>query len=198
MKRSQIILLFILFYNGTVLAGNDEYVQASKAIQTDNLKRVSSILESGIDANEIPVGQGMSLLGLAVYFNREKIVNLLINSGATVIDMKGNNVLVLACATNKRNKKIIEALLNSGANINSVNSQNQSCLYSATISANFEFFNYLISKGANPDLVITPSPEIGPSNISIQELVNMRIDSYMSMKNRITSSSSERGKDSRQ
>lgn len=49
-----------------------------------------------------------------------------------------------------------------------------------------------MSKGGDPNIVITPSPEIGSSDISIRELVNMRINDYDSMKKRITISSSGR------
>ena len=190
MRHPLVILLLILFYNGLVVAGESNFMQVSKAIRADNPKLVSSLVKSGADINKIPMGQGMSLLGLAVYFNREEIVHILINSGANVIDVKGNNILVMACATNKRNKNIIEALLKSGVSIDSVNKKNQNCLYSATISADSEFFSYLINKGANPNLVVTPNPVIASSSMSIEELVDKRIESYSVIKNRITRKSS--------
>jgi len=110
MKLLPIILLLALFYNGAALAGINEYKQASKAIKSDNLELLGSVIKSGININEIPTGQGMSLLGLAVYFNREKIVGLLIQSGASVIDINGSNALVLYSQGSARRLPIVAHL----------------------------------------------------------------------------------------
>lgn len=70
-------------------------------------------IKSDFDVNEIPTGQGLSLLGLAVCFDRDQMVALLIDAGANVEDKRGHNSLVLSCATNKRNRKIIQSMLRS-------------------------------------------------------------------------------------
>jgi len=97
----------------------DEYNRLMKAVEKDDLKKVNSFMNKGLDLNTSYPGvhSNMSVLEIASLRNNISIVKLLIDNGADVNFAKSFST-PLRSALEKRNEDIVALLLEKGADPN--------------------------------------------------------------------------------
>lgn len=95
---------------------------------------------------------GFSGIGLACFFGRDLVVQLLIELGADIHQKSANNLAVtpLHSAVAGDHLEIVKMLLNAGANVNARQNGGFTPLHSAAQNNNSEMINILLEFGADP------------------------------------------------
>jgi hypothetical protein len=107
------------------------------AVRQEDLKKIASLLESGISPDSTDSSGEWNALRTAARTGNGDIVKMLINAGADINskDSYGNTALIIAVLMNK--KDAVKILLNAGAEVNSRNHAGKTAL-SAAISKGYD------------------------------------------------------------
>lgn len=167
-------------------------VEVRDAIRNEDLSLIKKMIEEGLDFVGMPKENRVSVLDYSVIFNKSQVLELFVESDRKIVEISGDNALVLACAANKRNIEIISYLISVGVDIDAKNRNNQNCLYNAALSADDGFFEFLVKRGANPKTLITPDEIFKiKSPVSVAEFVDLRLGSYQKMRESIENQSTQ-------
>ena len=138
-----------------LLTGN---VKESKllhwAVRYNNLKLVTTLINSGFDVNGVCIGD-RTPLKYAVWNDNLKAAQILIQNGADVHFKDRFGETVLHTAVRGHNKKMGELLLKSGANINQESGRwfFQTPLMIAADDSDLKMVQFLIEKGADVNMI---------------------------------------------
>ena len=109
------------------------------------MSRISSLPDiEGIDRD------GRTLLINGAFYERKKIVDFLLRSGANVNAKDRNDFTALHAATQTGNIDIVSVLLENGADVNAKNCYGNSPLMTCDHNAPVKIFELLIMHGADP------------------------------------------------
>jgi len=137
--------------------------QFAQAIKKGDERRVSQLLSQGVNPNlRVDLSETqmnclvdpapITVLMLAIRWNKPKIVSLLVNGGANISGKTdyGRNALHEASAGGKVN--LLRFLLEKGGAINSQDQAGETPLMLALSNASFECASLLLARGANPKI----------------------------------------------
>jgi len=93
---------------------------------------------------------GFQALGLACFFNKEQVVEVLLNAGARVNDASRNfqQVTPLHSAAAADNSRLCRLLIDHGANVNARQQGGFTPLHSAAQNGNLKMMQLFLSRGA--------------------------------------------------
>lgn len=119
MKYTSILLLLFFLYS----CENDPREILNEGIETQDIEKIKSALRALPDVN-IAFEDGRTLLGKAIKTDNIKIVELLLDKGATINPMKGEPPLFLASSS-----QMVALCLEKGAAVNAVDSLGNGLLH---------------------------------------------------------------------
>lgn len=119
----------------------------AKAIRTEDIEFIESLIEDGADVNEISEYGDTPLLE-AINTGNIKIVELLIKNNVDINTNDGNIVPILYAAL-KGNKDIFELLEKNGTDIYKIDNEGNNVLLNAAMSGSKELIDYLLKIGLN-------------------------------------------------
>ena len=136
------------------------------AIVSGSAELVRRMITMGADINFAP--KGLSKLDAMLYkgsprgtavatatiFDRPEIVSLLLDQGADINTLSGEDGTALGCAALSGNVEIVSLLLERGADINAVGGDYGTALGVSTSLGRIDLVRLLMNHGANPDLTI--------------------------------------------
>ena len=118
-------------------------------IENNDIKSVKNYINSGYDLDK-QNNDGITTIIYSIFYNRIKIIELLLNAGANPniqTNNGGNTALILAAFYN--NAKVVELLLNAGADIDKQNDGGNTALILAAYKNNREIVEILLDYGAD-------------------------------------------------
>jgi ankyrin repeat protein len=148
-------IVSLLLENGAdpLVLDNKEMTPFGLAISHGDVEAVKTLIEQSINVNCLARGGATPAkpLMLAIEYGKEKVVDLLIESGAQIeaMDDNGNTALIKAVG-DKRRVQIVKHLLNRGANVHAKNHHGVTPLHVAVQSGSERMVNALLEK--QPDL----------------------------------------------
>ena len=131
------------------------------AVNQDNKKLVSRILDNGVDADCRDL-KGESCLNGPVYRNNYEMILLLLTRGANASHMSRVGKSALHITSEKGHTQTVELLLEKGADVNLVNKDGDSALAIASGKGHIQIVKLLLEKGAD----VNPVNKIGDSALA--------------------------------
>lgn len=119
----------------------------SEAIEREDLRRVSFLLDQGIRPNSL------RFLKRAIYHDNPNLVRLLLQAGALVNHLDENDYTPLMYASTGGSVDIIKLLLDYGAQIDMQGCMGQTALMIALTHHNLAVAKYLIDRGADVNTI---------------------------------------------
>jgi uncharacterized protein len=123
-------------------------VAVEKAFPPDDQKIVANLISKGANIEQKDA-YGNNALLVAVFKEKQEIVNFLIQSGASIARMQDGNFL-RACQNN--NSKLIKELLGQDVNVNTQDLDGRTCVSYLVRNGNLESVKEIISSGADLEL----------------------------------------------
>ena len=120
------------------------------------LSQVAALLEAGPDLARMHAADGFSALGIAAFFARPEVVDLLLSAGADPSAASRNAMQVTplhsacACRDEAAAARITEALLAAGADPNMAQEGGWTPLHQAAAHGRLAIMDMLLDRGADP------------------------------------------------
>ncbi|XP_057335602.1 putative ankyrin repeat protein RF_0381 [Microplitis mediator] len=124
------------------------------AMGNENFNPYDRVLESGVD--NLPVGDVVSPLHLAIQENNYQIIEYLIANGADV-NANCDGVTPLYVAVENKYTEVVELLLKNNAKVN-IQTRPKSLIHLLNWSSSFEIVDMLLAAGADIDLDVDGTP----------------------------------------
>jgi ankyrin repeat protein len=122
------------------------------AIKQHNAEMVSVLIQSGANVNESDPETGATPLHIAVFEEQPKIVELLLNNGASPQAQTCDGSTPLHWIGTNDYDLVSELLVNAGASLNVQNNEGWTPLHNMVHRFNMNRVRFLLTQGADPNL----------------------------------------------